>query len=204
MTHARTRTAAAVITPLLLLAAAGCAHHEETPAPPPPMSSAQSIPQFTAEEYVEGEARIVAVNHPGRKVTLQNARGQVVTVQVPPDVDLNRMKAGDNVLIGLLQSVSVQVMPPGSAELANVLIVGSTPPGQPQGRAWGQQLTIVAEVTAVDLANSTVTLRGAGGNSETIVVRNPEMQQRLSSVTVGDIVELTFSEALATRLLPRS
>jgi hypothetical protein len=198
---------ASMIAPLLLLAMAGCAHHESpSAAPPPPMPTTAAAPEasgFTAEEYVEGEATVVAVNRTDRKVTLQNARGRAITVQVPADVNLNRVTAGDNVLIGLLQSVSARVLPPGSAALGNTLEVASTQPGQPEGRAWGQQLTVVAEITAIDLVNHTVTLRGAEGNSDTISVKNPQMQQRMANLQVGDLVELTYSEALATRLLPR-
>lgn len=197
---------ASMIAPLLLLAMAGCAHHESSSAAPPPMPTTAAAPEasgFTAEEYVEGEATVVAVNRTDRKVTLQNARGQAITVQVPADVNLNRVTAGDNVLIGLLQSVSARVLPPGSAALGNTLEVASTQPGQPEGRAWGQQLTVVAEITAINLVNHTVTLRGAEGNSDTISVKNPEMQQRMANLQVGDLVELTYSEALGTRLLPR-
>lgn len=197
---------ASMIAPLLLLAMAGCAHHESSSAAPPPMPTTAAAPEasgFTAEEYVEGEATVVAVNRTDRKVTLQNARGQAITVQVPADVNLNRVTAGDNVLIGLLQSVSARVLPPGSAALGNTLEVASTQPGQPEGRAWGQQLTVVAEITAINLVNHTVTLRGAEGNSDTISVKNPQMQQRMANLQVGDLVELTYSEALATRLLPR-
>lgn len=197
---------ASMIAPLLLLAMAGCAHHESSSAAPPPMPTTAAAPEasgFTAEEYVEGEATVVAVSRTDRKVTLQNARGQTITVQVPADVNLNRVTAGDNVLIGLLQSVSARVLPPGSAALGNTLEVASTQPGQPEGRAWGQQLTVVAEITAINLVNHTVTLRGAEGNSDTISVKNPEMQQRMANLQVGDLVELTYSEALATRLLPR-
>ena len=195
-----------MIAPLLLLAMAGCARHESSSAAPPPMPTTAAAPEasgFTAEEYVEGEATVVAVNRTDRKVTLQNARGQAITVQVPADVNLNRVTAGDNVLIGLLQSVSARVLPPGSAALGNTLEVASTQPGQPEGRAWGQQLTVVAEITAINLVNHTVTLRGAEGNSDTISVKNPQMQQRMANLQVGDLVELTYSEALATRLLPR-
>ena len=190
---------------LLLLVGAGCARHENSaPHQPCHKPAAFEQPDFTAEEYVEGEATVVAINLPSRKVTLQNARGQVVTVKVPADVNLNRVRTGDNVLIGMLETVSVKVMPPGSAALGNTLEVASTQPGQPQGRAWGQQLTIVAEVAAIDLANHTVTLRGAGGHSEMITVRNPEVQQRMTTLQVGDLVELTYAEALATRLVPKS
>jgi hypothetical protein len=171
---------------------AGCAHHESySAAPPPPMPTTAAAPEasgFTAEEYVEGEATIVAVNRTDRKVTLQNARGQTITVQMPADVNLNRVTAGDNVLIGLIQSVSARVLPPGSAALGNTLEVASTQPEQPEGRAWGQQLTVVAEITAIDLVNHTVTLRGAEGNSDTIIVKNPQLQQRMANLQVGDLV----------------
>lgn len=200
---------ASMTAALLLLATTGCARHEGSGAapPPPPMPGTGTAPEasgFTAEEYVEGEATVIAVNQPDRKVTLQNARGQTTTVQVPADVDLNRIKAGDDVLIGILQAVSVRVLPPGSAALGTTLEVASTQPGQPQGRAWGQQVTVVAEITAIDLASHTVTLRGADGQSNTIAVKNPQMQQRMVNLQPGDLVELTYSEALAARLLPKS
>lgn len=200
---------APIVATLLLLATAGCAHHESSNAapPPPPMPTSATVPQpsgFAAEEYVEGEATVLAVNRTDRKVTLQNAEGQTTTVQVPADVNLNRVKAGDNVLIGIYQSVSARVLPPGSAPLGNTLQAASTQPGQPAGRAWGEQLTVVAEITAIDLVNHTVTLRGAEGNSRTISIKNPQMQQRMSNLQVGDLVELTYSEALATRLMPKS
>ena len=199
---------APIVATLLLLATAGCAHRESSNAAPPPlMPTSATVPQpsgFAAEEYVEGEATVLAVNRTDRKVTLQNAEGQTTTVQVPADVNLNRVKAGDNVLIGIYQSVSARVLPPGSAPLGNTLQAASTQPGQPAGRAWGEQLTVVAEITAIDLVNHTVTLRGAEGNSRTISIKNPQMQQRMSNLQVGDLAELTYSQALATRLMPKS
>lgn len=105
-----------MIAPLLLLAMAGCAHHESSSTAPSPMPTTAAAPEasgFTAEEYVEGEANVVAVNRTDRKVTLQNARGQAITVQVPADVNLNRVTAGDNVLIGFLQSGAVSTLASG-------------------------------------------------------------------------------------------
>src|SRR5512132_1249805 len=188
---------APIVATLLLLATAGCAHRESSNAasPPPPMPTSATVPQpsgFAAEEYVEGEATVLAVNRTDRKVTLQNTEGQTTTVQVPAGVNLNRVKAGDNVPIGIYQSVSARVLPPGSAPLGN-LQAASTQPGQPAGRAWGDQLTVVAEITAIDLVNHTVTLRGTEGNSRTISIKNPHLQQQMSNLQVGDLVELTYS-----------
>ena len=87
--------------------------------------------------------------------------------------------------------------------MSTTVATGSTPPGQPSGRAWGQQVNVVAEVTAINMATHTVTLRGVDG-STTIAVKDPEMQQRMANLKVGDLVELAYSEALAAKVLPKS
>ena len=72
-----------------------------------------------------------AVNKTDRTVTLRNAQGQSNTIAVPADVDLNRLKKGDTVLIGVYQTLSLRVLPPGSAALGATAAAGSTAPGQP-------------------------------------------------------------------------
>jgi hypothetical protein len=76
-------------------------------------------------------------------------------------------------------------------------------PGNPRAAPGASSSPWWAEITAIDLVNHTVTLRGAEGNSRTISIKNPQMQQRMSNLQVGDLVELTYSEALATRLMPK-
>ena len=43
-------------------------------------------PRLLAEEYVEGEAVVQAVNKTDRTVTLRNAQGESNTIPVPADV----------------------------------------------------------------------------------------------------------------------
>jgi hypothetical protein len=190
----------------MLIVLAACAGDsrstESTPAAAPRTTPTE--PRLLAEEYIEGEAVVQAVNKTDRTVTLRNAEGQSNTIKVPADVDLNRLKKGDTVVIGGYQSLSIRVLPPGSAALGATAAVGSTAPGQPEGRVWGQQLVLVREVTALDLDAHTATLRGADGRSRTIAVKDPEMQDRMQNLRVGDLVELTYSEAVAAKVLPKS
>lgn len=189
-----------------LLPLVACSHKADSGATPPGSSSvaAPAEPALIAEEYVEGEATVLAVNHAARSVTLSNDQGAVTTVKVPADVDLNRLKVGDTVLIGLFQSLSARELAPGSAMVGTTVATGSTPPGQAAGRAWGQQINVVAEVTAIDLSAHTVALRGADGQARTITVKDPQMQKRMTNLKVGDLVELAYSEALAARVMPKS
>jgi hypothetical protein len=189
-----------VVGGVVLLTLSACAGDSRTPAP----RTAATEPRLLAEEYVEGDAVVQAINPVDRKVTLRGANMQSTTVQVPADVDLNRLKVGDTVRLGVFESLSVRVLPPGSAPLGATAAVGSTAPGQPQGRTWGQQVVVVNEVTAVDPVNHTVTLRGGDGQSRVVTVKDPEMQQRMRNLRVGDLVELTYSEVVAAKILPRT
>jgi Cu/Ag efflux protein CusF len=185
---------------------AGCSEEDRSKPPAEaaaPMQSTQSEPSMLAEEYIEGEATIQSIDRTNRTVTLRNAEGRVSTVKVPSDVNIEKMKAGDDVVIGLYQSLSARVLPPGSSALGATFAAGSTPPGEPGGRAWGQQLTVVNAITAIDLTKHTVTLRGADGKSHMITVKDADMQQRLNTLKIGDLVELTYSEAVAARLMPK-
>ena len=188
---------------IALSACAGDNRTTESPPPPAPRTTATE-PRLLAEEYVEGEAVVQAVNKADRTVTLRNAEGQSNTIKVPADVNLSRLKKGQTVALGAYQSLSIRVLPPGSAALGATATVGSTAPGQPQGRVWGQQLVVVNEVTGIDLATHTATLLGANGQSRTIAVKDPEMQDRMRNLRVGDLVELTYSEAVAAKILPKS
>ena len=195
-----------IISSAMLIALSACAGDSRTTESPPAAAprTTPTEPRLLAEEYVEGEAVVQAVNKPDRTVTLRNAQGQSNTIAVPADVDLNRLKKGDRVLIGVYQTLSLRVLPPGSAALGATAAGGSTAPGQPEGRAWGQQLVVVKEVTAIDLVAYTATLRGADGQLRTVAVKDPQMQDRMRNLRVGDLVELTYSEAVAAKVLPKS
>jgi hypothetical protein len=190
-----------------LTALTACAGDRRTETPPPPAATTTQAqpaePALLAEEYVEGQALVQAVNRSTRTVTLRNDEGKVTTVQVPADVDLNRVKAGDRVALGLYQALSARVLPPGSAPLGATVATASTAPGQPEGRAWGEELVVVTEITAVDLVNHTVTLTGADGKARTVTVKDPQMQQRMSNLKVGDLVELTYADVVAAKVMPR-
>ena len=109
-----------IISSAMLIALSACAGDSRTTKSPPaaaPRTTATE-PRLLAEEYVEGEAVVLAVNKPDRTVTLRNAQGQSNTIAVPADVDLNRLKKGDTVLIGVYQTLSLRVLPPGSRHWA--------------------------------------------------------------------------------------
>jgi len=61
-----------------------------------------------------------------------------------------------------------------------------------------QQTTATVTVTAIDRSVPSITFTGPRGNSRTIKVLHPE---KLEGVKVGDLVQLTYSEALALKVV---
>ena len=70
-------------------------------------------------------------------------------------------------------------------------------PGQKPGGAVGKRVTFTATIEAIDLAKGTVTLKGPQGRSETIKARNPA---NLKKVKVGDLVDISYTEAVAIKV----
>jgi ribosomal protein S17 len=70
-------------------------------------------------------------------------------------------------------------------------------PGETPAGAVGQQVTATVTVTAIDKAAKTVTVKGADGTTETVKARDPK---NLDALKVGDLVEITYTRALAIAL----
>jgi hypothetical protein len=67
-------------------------------------------------------------------------------------------------------------------------------PGEAPGGAIERALTITATITALDMARGTVTLTGPQGKWQTFAAHQPS---DLEKIRVGDLVDITYSEALA-------
>ena len=66
--------------------------------------------------------------------------------------------------------------------------------GEKPAGAGARVTTIVATIVGIDKAAGTVTLQGPTGRATTIKARDP---RNLERVAIGDLVEITYSEAVA-------
>ena len=73
-------------------------------------------------------------------------------------------------------------------------IGGAAPPGSMPAGAGARAITATAKIKAIDKKNHTVTLKGPNGQMKTVKVKDPT---KLDKVQVGDMVQLTYTEALA-------
>jgi len=110
--------------------------------------------------------------------------------------NLPQVKVGDQVTVTYYESLAYEVKRPGTAvpgaEVAEGL--GRAKLGEKPAGAAGRVTTLTATIAGIDKEAKTVTLKTADGETTTIKVRHPE---KLDQVSVGDLVEITYTEAFA-------
>lgn len=182
----------------VLASTAAMSQEDAAKSTPAPASAPRMI-----RETVTVHATVTNVDQESRFVTLKGDDGKEVTVEAGPEVhNLAQLKAGDTVTLKYQRALAMDILPAGSAKPDATMEGGAAraEPGQKPGGAAGQAITITATLTAIDLKNHTVTLKGPEGNERTIEVKDPARQARLSQLKVGDLVRITYVEAVAVEV----
>jgi Cu/Ag efflux protein CusF len=198
MKTGKIKTIAAAVC--VTLGIAGCAAHKEAaPAPPPAVAAAPApLPSGTVgANLVSATATVKALNLKTRHVTLQRADGSLVKFVAGDEVrNLAQVKVGDEVNVTYYESLAYEVRKPDAAAPGASVTEGleRAKLGEKPGGAAGRVTTVTATIAAIDKGAGTVTLRGPDGELTTIKARNPD---NLNRVTVGDLVDITLTEALA-------
>jgi Cu/Ag efflux protein CusF len=154
-----------------------------------------------AAETVKITATITAIDKATRDVTLKGPQGNLVTVTAGPDVkNFDKLKVGDQVDLQYIEALTLELKKGGG------LVVGKTEQsgaagakkGEMPGGAVGRQVTIVADVVAVDPVKQVVTLKGP---QRTVDLRIPDPEQ-FKRIAKGDQVEAKFTQAFAVAVEP--
>jgi len=150
----------------------------------------------------ELSATVVGIDKATRTLTLKGPKGNVVDVVAGDDVkNFDQIKIGDLVVARYAQALTLELRKTKSAagQPAVREEAAKAKPGERPAVAGARQVTVIAEVTAVDPQKSTITLKGPKGNVVTLDVQNPE---QFKVVRKGDQVEATYTEALALSVEP--
>jgi len=159
-------------------------------------------PSGELADVVEVQATVTAIDLKTRMVTLKGPEGNETTIHVDKRArNLPQVKVGDLVKIAYVQHVAWQVRKPGDQAPTDTVAQDQAAvraePGEKPGGAVGQRLAFTATIEAIDLDKHTVTLKGPGGNSQTIKARNPA---NLKKVKVGDLVDIVYTEAVGIKV----
>jgi ribosomal protein S17 len=168
----------------------------QEPAKPKAQEAAKPKAQTAAVVTVRGT--VEAIDKEKQTVTLKGPKRTLV-VQVQDPKKLDAIKVGDPVVGKYYEALAFEVKKAGTATpgmTAQQGVASSKPSETPAG-AVGQQVTVTVTITEIDKKAGTVTVKGPEGRTETIKARDPK---NLDAVKVGDLVEITYTRALAIAL----
>jgi hypothetical protein len=148
-------------------------------------------------QTTKASAVIVGLDATNRIVTLKTAKGRIFEVVCGPEVkNFDQLKVGQKVHAEYTEALSLELKKSsGKAASASAKAASAAAePGQQPGGAAGRQVTVLADVVAVDHKTHLVSLRGPQGNVHDIQVNDPE---QLKNIKKGDQVEVVYTEAVA-------
>ncbi len=151
------------------------------------------------EVLVSVTARVLAVDVEKRELTVKGPLGNEHTLSVDKAVKrLNEVKVGDDITAKYYISIASELREPTEEEKKNPLVVvegaARAPKGTSPAAGGLRVIRVVATVEGLERPTRMVTLKGPRGNYLDVRARDVS---RLEKLHLGDIVVVTFTEALA-------
>ena len=153
-------------------------------------------------ETVKTTATVVAIDAGKRVVTLKRQDGKVIDITAGEEVrNFSELKVGDKVEAEYGRALALELRKnsgkkAGATETAAAV---GAPQGQKPAGAVVREVTVLADVVAVDTTHKIVTLRGPAGNQMDLVVKDAA---KLANIKKGDQVEATYTESFAVKVSP--
>jgi len=156
---------------------------------------------------VEATATVTAVDMKNHLVTIQGPAGNSTIIRVTDQVkNLPQVKIGDEVNITYYRSAVVNlVKTKGDVKLGTEVsgAKASAPAGEKPAGVIEMEVTRTVEVVFVDPYQKFISFRGPDIGLRRVTLENrPDLQHYLDELKKGDIVEVTYTEALAISLEP--
>ena len=159
--------------------------------------------QVVRGDSVTMTAEVLSFDPDTRKLSLRGPFGGLITAYVSTDIqDVSGLKPGAMVSATYYEAIAASVRRKGDREP----MVGATDaaakfqPGMPVKASKAVTETVTVE--SVDLASNTIFFVDKKGKVVAWPVKRPEFQERLKDLKPGDVVDVTYSEALVTGVTP--
>jgi hypothetical protein len=152
---------------------------------------------LTRAQSVEARSTVTAIDPSTRMVTLKTEGGQTLDVVAGPAVkNFDQIKVGDTVKATYTESLAFRIVPKG--ETAGGASQGAV--RIPGGAQVDQQVTTSFKIASVDPATNTLWVTLPSGDTKKIQVQDPKAQERLKTLSPGNVVAVTYTESVALQL----
>jgi hypothetical protein len=152
-------------------------------------------------EPVEAVVTVTKVDRKGRTVTIRGPAGNLQTLAVPTEAkNLDQVKPGDRFRMTYAEAAAVALTKGGKAQAGIEEMVSLAPKGARPGGYKVRTFNVSGVVEAIDYKRRQVSVRGPKGNIVSLPVSGEV--KNLESVSVGELITVIYSEALAMEMVP--
>jgi Cu/Ag efflux protein CusF len=164
-----------------------------------PAEAPAAKPSVGEVAAVKLRGTITAVDKENKTITIKGEGGRTLTLDVQDPSKLEAVKVGDPVVGMYYEAVAVRVRKAeaGTPGMTVKEERATSKPGETPAGAVGREITVTGTITAIDKKQGSVTVKGPQGKSHTVKVKEPK---NLENVKVGDLIELTYAQALVVAL----
>ncbi len=150
------------------------------------------------EQLITTPVTVEDIDRKTRMLTVRTPDGQRSTVHVPPEVQrFDKLKKGDKIDLAYYRAVAVHVVPAHPTSTNN----SNTNNGQPRQTT---ATATPAQVVSVNKRDNTMQVKAENGKTQTVSAGDDGVRQNMQNLKPGDVVELIYTEAEATSILPSS
>ena len=158
--------------------------------------------QVTVGGVTSVTATVTAIDAATRTVSLKDKKGKVTSLAVGEEArNFDQLKVGDVVTVDYKEAMTLTLKKEGrgKSSINESTTMNRSEPGAKPGGTAGREVTVLADVVAVNTKTKMVTLKGPKGNTLDLKVDDPA---QLKDIKKGDQVEAVYTEALAVSVKP--
>ena len=158
--------------------------------------------QVTVGGVTSVTATVTAIDAATRTVSLKDKKGKVTSLAVGEEArNFDQLKVGDVVTVDYREAMTLTLKKEGrgKSSISESATMNRSEPGAKPGGTAGREVTVLADVVAVNAKTKMVTLKGPKGNTLDLKVDDPA---QLKDIKKGDQVEAVYTEALAISVKP--
>jgi hypothetical protein len=165
------------------------------------LTAVQAQKGETVGSSVTVTAKVIKIDQKTREVTIKTDDGKKYSFIAGDNiVNLPQVKKGDIITAVYTEAIAYEVRKHNKQTGVTVTdAAAAAEPGQKPAGAVMQQTTVAVTITAIDTTVPSVTFQGPDGDTKTIKIKDP---QKLVGVNVGDVVDITYTEAIAIKVDP--
>jgi hypothetical protein len=158
---------------------------------------------FLKQEVQEVSATVEAVDSENRLISLRGPNGPATILAGPEIKNFAQIHVGDEVKVKYTVALAAKISKSKAAATATLDTQEHVAPeGSKPSASVGATISTTVQIESVDTSFDTVTFKRSDGFVRTIAPSSPEGKKFIRTLKKGDMVDVSYTEALAISVEP--